>query len=173
MKRILVFMVFVASLWMSLPVVAQGNYKYLFTETATGSRTQRPNLVSRFNTGATIASLRFSNNYQNVHFDYNGQTSFTLSYRDSNGSVLHYQGPIQNTRSAAPSYGIDVNALAEAISTPVIVNLWFDVPSGATSVVDVYFNSDYSRMNIKPRGTPGVTHVFERGTAIQTPGGLL
>lgn len=158
----------------SLPAFSQGNYKYLFTENANGARSQRQKLIDRFNTGNLLTTLRFSNNKNNVNFDYNNTTTFTVTYKGTENNILHYQGPIvPKVGQWQPGVGIDPNALADNISTPVIVGLIFDIPQGANSTIDVYFSPDFKRMNIKPRGTPGVTHVFERGSALTAPSQLL
>lgn len=174
MKRILSIFLLVVSFCVSMPSVAQYNYKYLFTENANGARSQRPNLVDRFNTGNLLTTLRFTNKSNAVNFDYNNNTVFTVTYQGTENNIFHYQGPVVPKMNGwQPGVGIDPNALADNVMAPIMMQIYFGVPKGSNSTIDVYFSPDFKRMNIRPRGTPGVTHVFEQGSANKAPSQLL
>lgn len=169
MKKFFTFLLFLIAASALMPVTAQTHYEYLFTEYANGARSKDSSIENYFNDGSSTVTVRFNSDYSWVFFEMNGKTSFSCQFAEQNPSMFRYEGPVTRMPQWQPG-GVNMSVQEAANNTvaPIVCRIYFSIPSSATAAIDVLFNKDFSRMNVKPRGTKGVTHVFERRTASST-----
>lgn len=151
MKKIL-FIVF-AVLFLGMGQASAQHYKYLFTENPNGVRYQNAEIKRWFDQSSNPINLRFSNGNQYVHFEHTANV-FSCQYDGTSDGIIRYKGPLYNTDGNG--YAIGQNAAINAV-----VNMIFCTGTNNRQVINVYFNTDYSRMNIKLNSSEAV-HVFER-----------